>query len=74
VDPEPSLSFAYTLDTDLMFGFIEYLFFFSLHYFWSRSSFVFFVAKDIDETVQASQGKIIADLIDPKKLLEHYLY
>jgi hypothetical protein len=43
MDPEPSLSFAYTLDTDLMFGLMEYLFLLCIS-FWSRSSFVFFVA------------------------------
>ena len=74
MDPEPSLSFAYTLDTDLVFGFIGIFVLLLCSALVSGAEVALFSLsqQDIDETIQGnvSKGKIIADLIDrPKKLL-----
>lgn len=74
MDPEPSLNFAYTLDTNLVFGFIGIfvLLFCSALVSGAEVALFSLSQKDIDETIQSddSKGKIIADLINrPKKLL-----
>jgi putative hemolysin len=74
LDPEPSLSFAYTLDMDLVFGFIGIFVLLLCSALVSGAEVALFSLsqQDIDETIQenVSKGKIIADLIDrPKKLL-----
>ena len=74
MDPEPSLFFGYTLDTDLIFGFIGIfaLLFCSALVSGAEVALFSLSPKDIDETVQenASKGKIIARLLEkPKKLL-----
>ena len=74
MDPDPSLIFAYTLDTDLMFGFIGIFVLLLCSALVSGAEVALFSLsqKDIDETIQenVSKGKIIADLIErPKKLL-----
>ena len=74
MDPEPSISLAYTLDTTLVLGFtgIFALLFCSALVSGAEIAFFSLSQKDIDETVQenASKGKIIADLLEkPKKLL-----
>lgn len=74
MDPEPSLNFAYTVDTDLVFGFagIFALLFCSALVSGAEVALFSLSQKDIDETIQGndSKGRILADLIDrPKKLL-----
>lgn len=74
MDPEPSLNFAYTLDTNLVFGFVGIfvLLFCSALVSGAEVALFSLSQKDIDETIQSddSKGKIIADLINrPKKLL-----
>ena len=67
MDPEPSISLAYTLDTTLVLGFtgIFALLFCSALVSGAEIAFFSLSQKDIDETVQenASKGKIIADLL-----------
>jgi putative hemolysin len=74
LDPEPSLNFAYTVDTNLLFGFagIFALLFCSALVSGAEVALFSLSQQDIDETIQGndSKGKIIADLIErPKKLL-----
>lgn len=74
MDPDPSLSFAYTLDTELMFGFIGIFILLACSALVSGAEVALFSLsqKDIDETIEANlaKGKILADLIErPKKLL-----
>ena len=79
MDPEPSLNFAYTLDTDLVFGFIGIFVLLLCSALVSGAEVALFSLsqKDIDETIQgnASKGKILADLIDrPKNFWRHFLW
>jgi gliding motility-associated protein GldE len=74
LDPEPSFNFIYTLDTDLVFGFIAIfaLLFCSALVSGAEVALFSLSQKDIDETLieHPSKGKIIADLLEkPKKLL-----
>jgi len=74
LDPEPSLNFAYTLDTDLVFGFAGIFVLLLCSALVSGAEVALFSLSqtDIDETMQGndSKGRILADLIDrPKKLL-----
>ena len=74
MDPEPSFLFAYTLDTNLLFGFIAIfaLLFCSALVSGAEVALFSLSAKDIDDTLQEhpSKGKIISDLLEkPKKLL-----
>lgn len=74
MDPEPSFNFIYTLDTDLVFGFIAIfaLLFCSALVSGAEVALFSLSQKDIDETLieHPSKGKIIADLLEkPKKLL-----
>jgi putative hemolysin len=74
LDPEPSLNFAYTLDINLVFGFVGIfvLLFCSALVSGAEVALFSLSQKDIDEAIQSddSKGKIIADLINrPKKLL-----
>ncbi|MFV5694547.1 gliding motility-associated protein GldE [Flavobacterium sp. LB3P122] len=74
MDPEPSLFFAYTIDTDLVFGFVGIfaLLFCSAIVSGAEVALFSLSQKDIDETLQenVSKGKIISDLLEkPKKLL-----
>jgi len=74
LDPEPSLNFAYTLDTDLVYGFTGIFVLLLCSALVSGAEVALFSLsqKDIDETIQGndSKGRILADLIDrPKKLL-----
>ena len=73
MDPEPSLNFAYTLDTDLVYGFTGIFVLLLCSALVSGAEVALFSLsqKDIDETIQGddSKGRILADLIDrPKKL------
>jgi Mg2+/Co2+ transporter CorB len=68
MDPEPS--FAYTLDTDLMFGFIGIFVLLLCSALVSGAEVALFSLsqQDIESTRPCVKGKIIADLIDrPKK-------
>jgi putative hemolysin len=74
LDPEPSLFLQYTLDTNLVFGFIAIfaLLFCSALVSGAEVALFSLSQKDIDETLQEhpSKGKIISELIGkPKKLL-----
>lgn len=74
MDPDPSLYFVYTIDTDLVFGFIGIfaLLFCSAIVSGAEVALFSLSQKDIDETLQgnASKGKIISELLEkPKKLL-----
>ena len=74
MDPEPSLFFAYAVDTDLVFGFVGIfaLLFCSAVVSGAEVALFSLSQKDIDETLQenVSKGKIISELLEkPKKLL-----
>ena len=74
MDPEPSLLFAYTLDTNLVFGFVAIfaLLFCSAMVSGAEVALFSLSQKDIDDTLQEnpSKGKIISKLLEkPKKLL-----
>ncbi|MFV8268716.1 gliding motility-associated protein GldE [Flavobacterium sp. GT2N3] len=74
MDPEPSLFFAYAIDTNGVIGFtgIVVLLFCSALISGAEVALFSLSQKDIDETVQEnnSKGKIIAKLLEkPKKLL-----
>ncbi len=74
MDPEPSLNLAYTLDTDLVFGFIGIFVLLIGSALVSGAEVALFSLsqKDIDEAVQenVSTGKILSALLEkPKKLL-----
>lgn len=74
MDPEPSLYFLSTINTDLVFGFVGIfaLLFCSAIVSGAEVALFSLSQKDIDETLQAnvSKGKIISELLEkPKKLL-----
>ena len=74
MDPEPSFLFAYTLDTNLVFGFVAIfaLLFCSALISGAEVALFSLSQKDLDETLQEhpSKGKIITKLLEkPKKLL-----
>ncbi|MCD9573442.1 gliding motility-associated protein GldE [Flavobacterium soyae] len=74
MDPEPSLLFTTTLDTNLIIGFVGIFILLFLSAIVSGAEVALFSLsqKDIDDTLQEnlSKGKIISDLLDkPKKLL-----
>lgn len=74
MDPEPSLFLQYTLDTNLVFGFIAIfaLLFCSALVSGAEVALFSLSQKDIDDTLQnhPSKGKIISELLEkPKKLL-----
>lgn len=74
MDPEPSLFFAYAIDTNLVFGFtgIVVLLFCSALISGAEVALFSLSQKDIDETLQEnnSKGKRIAALLEkPKKLV-----
>jgi gliding motility-associated protein GldE len=74
LDPEPSLLFAYTLDTNLVVGFaaIFALLFCSAMVSGAEVALFSLSQKDVDDTLQKhpSKGKIISKLLEkPKKLL-----
>ncbi len=74
MDPAPSLDFTYTLDTDLVIGFIGIfaLLFCSALVSGAEVALFSLSQKDIDETLQnhPTKGKIISQLLEkPKKLL-----
>ncbi|MFV8345161.1 gliding motility-associated protein GldE [Flavobacterium sp. ZB4P13] len=74
MDPEPSLFFAYAIDTNVVFGFtgIVVLLFCSALISGAEVALFSLSQKDIDKTVQEnnSKGKIIAKLLEkPKKLV-----
>lgn len=74
MDPEPSLLFAYTLDTNLVVGFaaIFALLFCSAMVSGAEVALFSLSQKDVDDTLQKhpSKGKIISKLLEkPKKLL-----
>lgn len=74
MDPEPSLFFAYTLDTDLVFGFVGIfvLLFCSALVSGAEVALFSLSQKDLDEAAQedVSTGKLLTDLLNrPKKLL-----
>jgi putative hemolysin len=74
LDPEPSFLFAYTLDTNLVFGFaaIFALLFCSALVSGAEVALFSLSQKDVDDTLQEhpSKGKIISKLLEkPKKLL-----
>ncbi|MFV8376345.1 gliding motility-associated protein GldE [Flavobacterium sp. LB1P71] len=74
MDPEPSLFFAYAIDTDLVFGFVGIfaLLFCSAIVSGAEVALFSLSQKDIDETLleNVSKGKIISGLLEkPKKLL-----
>lgn len=74
MDPEPSFNFIYTLDTDLVFGFIAIfaLLFCSALVSGAEVALFSLSQKDIDDTLleHPSKGKIISNLLEkPKKLL-----
>lgn len=74
MDSDPSLRFAYTLDTELVFGFIGIFILLACSALVSGAEVALFSLsqKDIDDTTDTdlAKGKILADLIDrPKKLL-----
>ena len=74
MDPEPSLFFAYAIDTDLVFGFVGIfaLLFCSAIVSGAEVALFSLSQKDIDEALHenVSKGKIISDLLEkPKKLL-----
>jgi len=74
LDPEPSFFLQYTLDTNLVFGFIAIfaLLFCSALVSGAEVALFSLSQKDIDDTLQhhPSKGKIISELLEkPKKLL-----
>ncbi|QSW90778.1 MULTISPECIES: gliding motility-associated protein GldE [Flavobacterium] len=74
MDPEPSLFFTTTLDTNLIIGFVGIFILLFLSAIVSGAEVALFSLsqKDIDDTLQenVSKGKIISNLLDkPKKLL-----
>ena len=74
MDPEPSLFLQYTLDTNLVFGFLAIfaLLFCSAIVSGAEVALFSLSQKDIDDTIQEhpSKGKIISELLQkPKKLL-----
>ncbi|WP_281297576.1 gliding motility-associated protein GldE [Flavobacterium limnophilum] len=74
MDPEPSFLFAYTIDANLVFGFVAIfaLLFCSALVSGAEVALFSLSAKDIDDTLQEhpSKGKIISELLEkPKKLL-----
>jgi putative hemolysin len=74
LDPEPSLFFQYTLDTNLVFGFIAIfaLLFCSALVSGAEVALFSLSQKEIDDTLQEhpSKGQLISDLLEkPKKLL-----
>lgn len=74
MDPEPSLYFLSTINTDLVFGFVGIfaLLFCSAIVSGAEVALFSLSQKDINETLQAnvSKGKIISELLEkPKKLL-----
>ena len=74
MDPEPSLFFAYVIDTNVVFGFtgIVILLFCSALISGAEVALFSLSQKDIDETLQEnnSKGKLIAALLEkPKKLV-----
>ncbi|MBC7846749.1 MAG: gliding motility-associated protein GldE [Flavobacterium sp.] len=74
MDPEPSFLFVYSLDTNLVFGFIAIfaLLFCSALVSGAEVALFSLSQKDIDDTFQEhpSKGKIISELLEkPKKLL-----
>ena len=74
MDPEPSFLFAYTVDTNLVFGFVAIfvLLFCSALVAGAEVALFSLSQKDIDDTLQEnpSKGKIISKLLEkPKKLL-----
>jgi putative hemolysin len=74
LDPEPSLFLQYTLDANLVFGFIAIfaLLFCSALVSGAEVALFSLSQKDIDDTLQnhPSKGKIISELLEkPKKLL-----
>lgn len=74
MDPEPSLNFVYTLDFNLLFGFVGIfvLLFCSAVVSGAEVALFSLSQKDIDDTLQEnlSTGKIISELLQkPKKLL-----
>lgn len=74
MDPEPSLFFQYTLDTNLVFGFIAIfaLLFCSALVSGAEVALFSLSQKDIDDTLQEhpSKGQLISELLEkPKKLL-----
>ena len=74
MDPEPSFLFAYTIDTNLVFGFIAIfaLLFCSALVSGAEVALFSLSQKDIDDSLQenSSKGKIISKLLEkPKKLL-----
>jgi putative hemolysin len=74
LDPDPSLNLAYTVDTNLVFGFIGIFALLLCSAVVSGAEVALFSLsrKDLDEAVQknASKGKILSDLLStPKKLL-----
>jgi gliding motility-associated protein GldE len=74
LDPEPSLFFTTTLDTNLIIGFVGIFILLFLSAIVSGAEVALFSLsqKDIDDTLQEndSKGKIISNLLDrPKKLL-----
>ncbi len=74
MDPEPSLFLQYTIDTNLVFGFIAIfaLLFCSALVSGAEVALFSLSQKDIDDTLQnnPTKGKIISELLEkPKKLL-----
>jgi putative hemolysin len=74
LDPEPSFLFAYTLDINLVYGFVAIfaLLFCSALVSGAEVALFSLSQKDVDETLQEhpSKGKIISKLLEkPKKLL-----
>lgn len=74
MDPEPSLLFAYSIDTTLVFGFITIfvLLFCSALVSGAEVALFSLSQKDVDDTLQEhpAKGKIISKLLEkPKKLL-----
>jgi gliding motility-associated protein GldE len=74
LDPEPSFLFAYTFDTNLVFGFVAIfaLLFCSALISGAEVALFSLSQKDLDDTLQEhpSKGKIITKLLEkPKKLL-----
>ena len=76
MDPEPSLYFIATIDTNLVFGFvgIVVLLFCSALVSGAEVALFSLSQKDIDETLQSnvSKGRIISELLEkPKKAISH---
>ncbi|OCB76865.1 gliding motility-associated protein GldE [Flavobacterium crassostreae] len=74
MDPDPSLNFAYTLDMNLVFGFLGIFVLLLCSALVSGAEVALFSLspKDIDQAIQGNdtKGKILADLLErPKRLL-----